>query len=101
MCSAFQESGKSHSHSLQKADAHGFQCVAWCWQALEAIKITSGVGQPLSRRLLLFDALAGRFTRVQLRPKVGPRHVTFPFHQCQSSMKVHQEECYRYILFHM
>ena len=39
-------------------------------QALEAIKIASGVGKPLSRSLLLFDALAGRFTTVKLRNKV-------------------------------
>jgi hypothetical protein len=29
-------------------------------QALEAIKIASGVGEVLSKKLLIFDALAGR-----------------------------------------
>ncbi len=41
-----------------------------CKQALEAIKLASGVGKPLSRSLLLYDALAGRFTAVKLRSKV-------------------------------
>lgn len=31
-----------------------------CLQALEAIKIASVVGEPLSGRMLLFDALAAR-----------------------------------------
>ena len=31
-----------------------------CHQALEAIKIASDVGEPLSRRMLLFDALTAR-----------------------------------------
>lgn len=36
-------------------------------QALEAIKLVAGVGEPLQRKLLLFDALAARFTSVKLR----------------------------------
>jgi adenylyltransferase/sulfurtransferase len=36
-------------------------------QALEAIKILSGVGDVLSQKLLLFDALSTRFTTVKLR----------------------------------
>lgn len=31
-----------------------------CLQALEAIKIASAVGEPLSERMLLFDALSAR-----------------------------------------
>lgn len=31
-----------------------------CLQALEAIKIAASVGEPLSGRMLLFDALSGR-----------------------------------------
>lgn len=31
-----------------------------CLQALEAIKIASAVGEPLSGRMLLFDALSSR-----------------------------------------
>ncbi|KAI8476410.1 MAG: hypothetical protein J3K34DRAFT_516558 [Monoraphidium minutum] len=38
-------------------------------QALEAIKLLSGVGAPLGRTLLLFDGLAGRFTSVKLRAR--------------------------------
>ncbi|KAL5993334.1 Adenylyltransferase and sulfurtransferase MOCS3 [Asimina triloba] len=34
--------------------------VIGCLQALEAIKIASAVGEPLSGRMLLFDALSGR-----------------------------------------
>jgi len=39
-------------------------------QALEAIKLLSGCGEVLSGRLMLFDALAGRFTTIKLRGKV-------------------------------
>ncbi|GIL44131.1 hypothetical protein Vafri_1664 [Volvox africanus] len=38
-----------------------------CLQALEAIKILSGVGDVSSKKLTIFDALAGRFTTVRLR----------------------------------
>ena len=38
-------------------------------QALEAIKILSGKGDVLSRRMLIFDGLAARFTSVKLRAK--------------------------------
>lgn len=34
--------------------------VIGCLQALEAIKIASAVGEPLSGRMLLFDALSAR-----------------------------------------
>ena len=36
-------------------------------QALEAVKILGGVGEPLAQKLLLFDGLAGRFQTVKLR----------------------------------
>lgn len=36
-------------------------------QAIEAIKVLGGVGEPLARKLLIFDALAGRFTTIKLR----------------------------------
>jgi len=47
-------------------------------QALEAIKLILGVGEPLVGRLLLFDALRLRFRELQLRkdpdcPLCGPR----------------------------
>jgi adenylyltransferase/sulfurtransferase len=38
-------------------------------QALEAVKLLSGCGDVLSGRLLLFDALAARFTSIKLRGK--------------------------------
>ncbi|KAL0000748.1 hypothetical protein SO802_014529 [Lithocarpus litseifolius] len=38
-----------------------------CLQALEAIKIASAVGEPLSGRMLLFDALAARIRIVKIR----------------------------------
>lgn len=38
-------------------------------QALEAIKLLSGTGEVLTQRLLIFDALAGRFNTVKLRGK--------------------------------
>ncbi|KAF5948908.1 hypothetical protein HYC85_014865 [Camellia sinensis] len=38
-----------------------------CHQALEAIKIASDVGEPLSRRMLLFDALTARIRIVKIR----------------------------------
>jgi adenylyltransferase/sulfurtransferase len=40
-------------------------------QALEAIKLLSGCGDVLSGRLLLFDALAGRFTTIKLRGRAA------------------------------
>eukprot|EP01018_Ginkgo_biloba_P022626 Gb_10591 [translate_table: standard] len=38
-----------------------------CLQALEAIKIASGVGEPLSGRMIIFDALPTRILTVKLR----------------------------------
>jgi adenylyltransferase/sulfurtransferase len=38
-------------------------------QALEAVKLLSGVGDPLSRRLLVVDCAAGKFHVVKLRGK--------------------------------
>ncbi|KAK2996718.1 hypothetical protein RJ639_025537 [Escallonia herrerae] len=38
-----------------------------CLQALEAIKVASIVGEPLSGRMLLFDALSARFRDVKIR----------------------------------
>lgn len=38
-----------------------------CLQALEAIKLAASVGEPLSGRMLLFDALAGRIRVVKIR----------------------------------
>uniref|UniRef100_A0A2P2KVE2 Adenylyltransferase and sulfurtransferase MOCS3 n=1 Tax=Rhizophora mucronata TaxID=61149 RepID=A0A2P2KVE2_RHIMU len=41
--------------------------VIGCLQALEAIKIASAVGEPLSGRMLLFDALSARIRVVKIR----------------------------------
>ncbi|GKV17718.1 hypothetical protein SLEP1_g28185 [Rubroshorea leprosula] len=41
--------------------------VIGCLQALEAIKIASSVGEPLSGRMLLFDALSARIRMVKIR----------------------------------
>ncbi|CAA6661392.1 unnamed protein product [Spirodela intermedia] len=38
-----------------------------CLQALEAIKVASSIGKPLSGRMLLFDALSGHIRIVKLR----------------------------------
>ena len=38
-------------------------------QALEAVKLLSGVGEPMSRRLLAVDCAVGRFHCVKLRAK--------------------------------
>ncbi|PON91906.1 Ubiquitin-activating enzyme E [Trema orientale] len=41
--------------------------VIGCLQALEAIKIASAIGEPLSGRMLLFDALSARIRIVKIR----------------------------------
>ncbi|KAJ6301910.1 hypothetical protein OIU77_016090 [Salix suchowensis] len=41
--------------------------IVGCLQALEAIKIASAVGEPLSGRMLLFDALSARIRIVKIR----------------------------------
>ncbi|XP_053102702.1 adenylyltransferase and sulfurtransferase MOCS3 [Hemicordylus capensis] len=38
-------------------------------QALEVLKIASGMGTPFNRSMLLFDALDGSFRRIKLRPR--------------------------------
>lgn len=38
-------------------------------QALEVLKIASGIGSSFSRSMLLFDALEGRFRHIKLRPR--------------------------------
>ncbi|CAI9111398.1 OLC1v1011618C1 [Oldenlandia corymbosa var. corymbosa] len=43
--------------------------VIGCLQALEAVKIASAVGDPLSGRMLLFDALSARMRIVKIRGK--------------------------------
>lgn len=43
--------------------------IVGCLQAMEAIKIAAGVGAPLSRKLLLLDALSGRMHTVKLRTR--------------------------------
>lgn len=36
---------------------------------MEAVKLAAGIGTVMARRLLIADALAGRFSTVQLRPR--------------------------------
>lgn len=48
-------------------EVHG--CILQLLQALEVIKLAAGIGKSLSRKLLIVDALAGRFTTVQLRAR--------------------------------
>uniref|UniRef100_K7G8D4 Adenylyltransferase and sulfurtransferase MOCS3 n=1 Tax=Pelodiscus sinensis TaxID=13735 RepID=K7G8D4_PELSI len=40
-----------------------------CIQALEVLKIASGIGSGFSQFMLMFDALEGRFRNIKLRPK--------------------------------
>ncbi|NXD52752.1 MOCS3 sulfurtransferase, partial [Corvus moneduloides] len=40
-----------------------------CIQALEVLKIASGMGSSFSQSMLMFDALEGRFRNIKLRPK--------------------------------
>ncbi|NWT84099.1 MOCS3 sulfurtransferase, partial [Lanius ludovicianus] len=40
-----------------------------CMQALEVLKIASGMGSSFSQYMLMFDALEGRFRNIKLRPK--------------------------------
>lgn len=40
-----------------------------CLQALETIKLIAGIGEPLSRRLLVVDGLSASFSSVKLRPR--------------------------------
>lgn len=45
-------------------------------QATEALKILTGIGQPLSGRLLIVDALGARFRTLQLLPHPESRMIT-------------------------
>uniref|UniRef100_A0A8C8SBW6 Adenylyltransferase and sulfurtransferase MOCS3 n=1 Tax=Pelusios castaneus TaxID=367368 RepID=A0A8C8SBW6_9SAUR len=40
-----------------------------CIQALEVLKIASGIGSSFSQFMLMFDALEGKFRNIKLRPK--------------------------------
>ncbi|XP_067844808.1 adenylyltransferase and sulfurtransferase MOCS3 isoform X1 [Heptranchias perlo] len=40
-----------------------------CIQALEVLKIASGIGSSYSQQMLIFDALEARFRTIKLRPK--------------------------------
>ncbi|NXP68777.1 MOCS3 sulfurtransferase, partial [Chloropsis cyanopogon] len=40
-----------------------------CLQALEVLKIASGMGSSFSGHMLMFDALEGRFRNIKLRPR--------------------------------
>ena len=40
-------------------------------EAMEVIKLVTGIGEPLTGRLLLYDALAARFETVKYRRRTG------------------------------
>ncbi|XP_078000860.1 adenylyltransferase and sulfurtransferase MOCS3-like [Glandiceps talaboti] len=42
-----------------------------CVQALEAIKIVTGIGSSYSQKLLVFDGMDGTFRTIKLRPRKG------------------------------
>ncbi|KAL0390273.1 UNVERIFIED_CONTAM: Adenylyltransferase and sulfurtransferase MOCS3 [Sesamum calycinum] len=58
--------------------------VIGCLQALEAIKVAGAVGEPLSGRMLLFDALSARIRVVKIR---GGHHNVRPVEKIQNSQK--------------
>jgi len=41
--------------------------IVGCWQALDAIKVLAGIGEPLCGRLLLLDGLAGQVDRIEVK----------------------------------
>ncbi|GJM87269.1 hypothetical protein PR202_ga03207 [Eleusine coracana subsp. coracana] len=45
--------------------------VIGCLQALEVIKVATGVGEPLCGRMLLFDALSSRFKTVKIHRRLS------------------------------
>lgn len=57
-----------------------------CLQALEAIKLASLVGEPLSQRMLLFDALSARIRIVKLRGR------SLQCEACGETTKLTQEQ---------
>ncbi|WP_370671654.1 ThiF family adenylyltransferase [Nitratireductor aquibiodomus] len=40
-------------------------------EAMEVVKLVTGIGEPLTGRLLLYDALAARFETVKYRRRTG------------------------------
>jgi hypothetical protein len=66
--------------------------VIGCMQALEAIKVATGVGEPLSGRMLLFDALSARirivsFSTFGLLLLMQPWPFSFPYCTVHSEMR--------------
>jgi molybdopterin/thiamine biosynthesis adenylyltransferase len=45
--------------------------VIGCWQALEALKLLAGIGEPLAGRLLIFDGLGASAETVEIRRRVN------------------------------
>ena len=41
--------------------------IVGCWQALEAIKLLAGIGEPMAGRLLILDGLGGEADRVEVK----------------------------------
>ena len=47
-----------------------------CWQAWEAIKVLTGVGEPLSGKVLLYDSLSQTMKKVALKPLPQSRQIS-------------------------
>ena len=47
-----------------------------CWQAWEAIKVLTGVGEPLSGKVLLYDSLSQTMKKVTLKPLPQSRQIS-------------------------
>lgn len=47
-----------------------------CWQAWEAIKVLTGVGEPLSGKVLLYDSLSQTMKKVALNPLPQSRQIS-------------------------
>ena len=59
-----------------------------CWQALEAIKVLSGVGEVLSGKVLLYDALSQKLNRFTLQASPDSRKISSlpnPVESCTSA----------------
>jgi len=47
-----------------------------CWQAWEAIKVLTGIGEPLSGKVLLYDSLSQTMKKVTLKPLPQSRQIS-------------------------
>ncbi|XP_061487250.1 adenylyltransferase and sulfurtransferase MOCS3 [Rhineura floridana] len=61
-------------------------------QALEVLKIVSGLGTSFNRAMLLFDALEGRFRHIKLRPR-NPRCLVCGDHPSVTTLQDYEAFC--------